>query len=273
MNKHTIEFTVAATISVFGLVINYSQAKAAALYIGRYGYFTKDINLVSFIPESKLIEQITNSQNKNFIIVDRHQIQISTLMNKIEVLAPGNPLKKQIEQEFTDFQSQANNQNINSNTKQKSRDLTGIANPELINQNIEARYQGLIETKSEKIDLFVASNINKQLLGEETEKQKSPESLIAQISTTEDNNKLFPKSLTARVILIIGGVGFIVLVPLINAFFTLDERGNLIFSGWNFGKTKIPETAIALHDKTFTEISNLAKKAEKINDEKFSNKE
>lgn len=276
MERYLTKFTIATAISICGIGIHHNHAHSAALYIGRYGYFTQDINLIGFIPESKLIEQITNSQNKNLIIVEQHQLETSALMHKIDVLAPGKPLKKQIEQEYSDFQhkaSEATRDHTNSQAKPKSSDLTGIANADRINQNIEARYQGFIETKSEKINLFVANKINKQILADNQEKKQLAKSLLEETFTTLENNNLFPKSLTTGVILAISGAGLIIFIPIINAFFALDEQGNLIFSGWKFGKSKVPDSAIALHNQNFKEISNLAKKATKIDNEKFSNRE
>lgn len=194
-------------------------------------------------------------------------------MSKIDALAPAKPLKEQIEGEYQDFTSEAIANKSNLTTSKKSNNLRGVANPDRINQNIESRYQNLVETNSEKIDLFTANKMTNNLLGNEVENQQQSQPFLDNTSIIESNDNLFSKTLTAGVGIVIIIVGSILLLPLVNAFLNLDGENGLSFLGLSFGKPKVPEDAIALHNKTFKEIADLAHKAEKIDNEKFGQKE
>ena len=265
------KFTVTTTLSLLSLgIIISNPVNACTLWVGRYGSFVRDINLVGFIPESKLREQSINSKDRKLSTVNQNRIE-KNLINKIDALASAKPLKEQIEKDYDSFDTQVNANNSNVEDGKSKNDLIEAANSEEINKNIEERYQGLIETNSDKIDLITANKLIEDLSDSSIDSQAQIKSTLDNIDAKE-NNELFSKSLTAGIFLAIGGSGFIILIPILNAFGLAENRFFGLF-GDGFGRPKVPETAIALHDRSFKKISNLATKAEQIDDEKFGKKE
>lgn len=268
---HLRKITVATILSLLELSVSHKKADAGTLCIGRYGSFGRDINLVGFIPQSRAVKQFIDSSNKYPIILDRSQIEKEVLITKIDALASAEPLKEQIEKDYNSFDAQVedNNSNVEENL---SSDLIGIANSEEINQNIEERYQGLIETNSKKLDLVTANKLIKDFSNNSTDSQAQIESALDNIDTNENNN-LFSKSLTAGIFLAIGSSGFLLLIPILNAFYSDEKKGLFGLFNQGFGRPKVPETAIALCDRCLQKVTNLATKAEQIDDEKFGKKE
>lgn len=268
---HLRKITVAAILSLLELSVSHKKADAATLCIGRYGSFVRDINLVGFIPQSHSVKQFIDSSNKYPIVLERSQIEKEVLITKIDALASAEPLKEQIEKDYKSFNDETDLSSSNLEEK-KSSDLIGIANSEEINQNIEERYQSLIETNSEKIALVTTNKLIKNLSDNSTDSQAQIKSALDNIDTNE-NNDLFSKSLTAGIFLAIGSSGFLILIPILNAFNLSGNKGLFGLFGDGFGRPKVPETAIALCDRCFKKLANLATKAEQIDDEKFGKKE
>ena len=76
------KFTVTTTLSLLSLgVIISNPVNACTLWVGRYGSFVRDINLVGFIPESKLREQSINSKDRKLSTVNQNRIE-KNLINK-----------------------------------------------------------------------------------------------------------------------------------------------------------------------------------------------
>ncbi|VEP17405.1 conserved hypothetical protein [Hyella patelloides LEGE 07179] len=268
MRTYRTKVTVVTAFSLLGLSINHKEAIAANSFIDRYGSFAPDINLVDFMPKSELAKQIANPHNENLNTSEQGKIKREALIAKIDALGSAEPLKEQIEKEYNSFDNEANDSSSNLEKTEQSSDLTGIANADRINQNIEDRYDGLVETDSQKIDLFKANQLSK------VPTNNFIKSILSKSSdTSTDPQDSLPKYLTAGIYLAIFGGGCLVLVLVLNAFSSSKNQVFFGFLGNIYGKEKVPDSAITLHNRTLKQITNFAKKAEKIDDEKFGNQE
>lgn len=284
MRTYLTKVTVATAFSLLGSSISHKEAIAANLFIGRYGSFAPDINLVGFIPKSELAKQIANADNKNLNTSEQGKIEQQALITKIDALGSAEPWKEQIEKEYNSFDNEANDSSSNLEKTEQSSDLTGIANADRINQNIENRYDGLVETDGEKINLFQANQLSKELLTDEVlavSTNNQTENILNDTSSVKnelnsknlDTTNILPKSFTAGIILAIFGGGCIVLVPVLNALGLSKNRKFFGFLGNIFGKSQVPNDIVSLHNKTFKQVANLASKILRMDDEKFTNQE
>lgn len=270
MKIYLTKFAVTTTLSLLSLsVIIKNPANACTLWIGSYGSFVRDINLVGFIPQSNLETQITDSKERKLNTANQKQIDKEDLINKIDALASAEPLKEQIEKDYNYFDTQVNN-NSSKVEAELNNNSTEIINSEEINRDIEKKYSGLIENK---IDLIAANKLVKGITENSIEELAENESILEPNSTANDNNQSFSKYYTAGIYLAVFGSGFLFLVPILKAFGSSEVGEFFSLFGESFSRDKIPETAIALHDRSFQKITNLATKAERIDDEKFGKKE
>lgn len=227
------KFTVTTTLSLLSLGIIYNNpANACTLWIGSYGSFVRDINLVGFITTSDLKKQRLNTVNQK-------QLEKEDLINKIDALASAEPLKEQIEKDYNYFDTQIEN-NSSSVEADLSNDSTEIAYSEKVNRNIEKRYQNLIDDNSDKINLVAANKLVEGMTEdsiEELAENKRIKSVLEPSSISDDSNVSFSKYQTAGIYLAVFGSGFLVLIPILKAF-----GGSEI--GKFFSRDKVPETAI-----------------------------
>ena len=273
MRKYLSKVTIAATFSLLGLTIGHSEATAASLFIGRYGSFAPDINFINFIPQNKTAKQITDGSNK-LNTSQQRQLEKKDLIAKIDALGSAEPIKEQIEKEHSSFTNESDKSIITSEERSlDSNDLTGIANPDEINQNIEDRYYSLVET-DEKISLFENNKLTENIIASKDIHTKyTDEALNNTLEASNLEQDLLPKYFTAGVYFAVIGSGFILFVPIIYAFGSSENSSIFAFLNRNYGKENIPESTVTLHNKTLKEIASIARKVERIDSEKFTNKE
>ena len=333
---------IALTVSLLGLIVSSKEARGGALFVGRYGYFSQDINQVSFIPAtkstSKLATQTTNNTSQNQTKQSGSGKPKQTSLEEIQQqlgIAPSSnggsvsgKTKQQIspelarqllsnEQFISDSlqqQSSANSSQLNGQvprayqtfvnssngsnfTSQQSsvlseQELNGIANPDVINQNINGRYQGLVENKNDQMNMLVARQLlvnSSNQLGREFNSGvegasggTNPQEAIAMLQSQglldalpQQQKKTinFPKPLLAAILLLIGWRGYYLLRPWFKAFGESVDQGIVEGLKDKYGNPKVPNSAELLHNRTFKELSSLAGKAERIASEKFGSEE
>ena len=307
MRIHLTKATVVAAIHLLGLGATVSQVNAATLFIGRYGSFVRDINQVGFIPQSKVVKQLIKYPQNHRIYLSQKQIKKEQILGDINALGSSEILKEQVERESNSTSSKKNSDrdrnssivNLRSSNletliqknepTQIDSKLTEIANPNKINQDITNRYHGLVEN-DEQISLFEANQLSKELMsvagasGKETQSQSnlntksiientldtektsnkssSNNSSIAQNTITSQDTEsktVLLKSFTPGILIVVIGSSCIAL------FFVVNVIRNR--------KKSLPDEIITLHKKTLNKVTSLARKIEKIDDEKFQDRE
>lgn len=155
----------------------------------------------------------------------------------------------------------------------KAKQSDQVATAEQINQSIEDRYQGLVEEDTEKTGLIAA---NKKLVSEgilEKETPENPEQNVAFLQsqgvnvTSESKTTTLPLFIT--LFLLISSPFFYSLFVILkssykNLFEELQDK---------FGNPQVPEGTVFLHDRAFKELLSLARKAERVDSEKFTSQE
>lgn len=281
---HVTKVAIATAVYLTGLAIATEQATAANLLIGRYGSFVRDINELGYIPQSKTLAAILANEENLLIGLNKQQLEIDKLLADVETLDKTEVIKQQLTAQyssFTDAISEANpasSEIVEPAIDSPQTSTSKVANADQINQAIEERYQGLVESSEEKIDLFMANKINKELLAQEGETNNvNSEALknalgIENQITTEDIFAI-SESYRAALFIAIVGAGCIVSFPIINAFGSEDSHGVLALLGDKYGKPKVPDSAVDLHKKTFRKLMNLGNKITRIDNEKFGREE
>jgi hypothetical protein len=146
-----------------------------------------------------------------------------------------------------------------------------------INQNIQERYQGLIEKDTEQVGLIEA---NKQLMSEgiiEAATPEDEEKVVAflqsqgiDISSAAQKDTLnAPIPLFVAIFLLISSP---FIYSLISLFKNINQNIIEEFQD-KFGNPKVPEGTVFLHDRSFKELLSLARRAERVDSEKFGNQE
>jgi hypothetical protein len=146
-----------------------------------------------------------------------------------------------------------------------------------INQNIQERYQGLIEKDTEQVGLIEA---NKQLMSEgiiEAATPEDEEKVVAflqsqgiDISSAAQKDTLnAPIPLFVAIFLLISSP---FIYSLISLFKNINQNIIEEFQD-KFGNPKVPEGTVFLHDRSFKELLSLARKAERVDSEKFGSEE
>ena len=146
-----------------------------------------------------------------------------------------------------------------------------------INQNIEERYQGLVEDDGEKIGLLASHKLlqSQGLLTEAT--PEDIEQTVAllrseDILSEESSPNHLPKSLLYSLIALIA----ICAVPMfrfLGRSYIWGEEGIIENFRNKYGQPKISESTVFLHNRAFKELENFARQAEKIDNKKFGSEE
>lgn len=147
-----------------------------------------------------------------------------------------------------------------------------------LNQDIQNRYQGLIEKDTEQTNLIASRD---QLLAEGEigqENLNNDEQITAFLQTRNissldlnDKNRIVNTSIPLVV-----AIFLLATSPFIYSFITLLKNANQnIFEEFQdkFGNPKVPEGTVFLHDRSFKELLSLARRAERVDSEKFGNQE
>ena len=157
-----------------------------------------------------------------------------------------------------------------------------LSTAEEINNHIAERYYDLVENNADSIGLIESQKILKeQGLLEDIHPENSEQitSLIAVDSPWIGNmlgegqvSQHMPRSVLYSLILLFG-IWFIPTFGYISKKFIFGEEGIIEDLQNKFGKPQVPEGTIFLHDRAFQDLEKIAYEVERLNSEKFSNKE
>jgi hypothetical protein len=148
---------------------------------------------------------------------------------------------------------------------------------EEINENIEERYQDLIEEDTEKISLLESNKIAEKLLTEIAPEQTITETDFNGVSIANElqegqAKEYIPKSLLYSLIALIG-IWAIPTINFVGKSYVWGEEGFVENLKNKYGKPKVPEGSVFLHNRSFKELETLGKQAERVDDKKFGNEE
>ncbi|AFZ36361.1 hypothetical protein Sta7437_2840 [Stanieria cyanosphaera PCC 7437] len=146
-----------------------------------------------------------------------------------------------------------------------------------LNQNIQNRYQGLIEKDTEQTNLIAT---RRQLISEDDIVQTTPEDLEQTTAFLQSQGiylDLTDKNRTVNTpIPLLVGIFLLISSPFIYSLISLFKNinQNIIEEFQDkFGNPKVPEGTVFLHDRSFKELLSLARKAERVDSEKFGSEE
>ena len=158
-----------------------------------------------------------------------------------------------------------------------------IPTPEKINQDIQARYQGVIEEDLESISMLAARKLllsGPNVIGKEVESGSNvnveetiamleSQGLLDALPNAKKEVITFPLPLLIGFLLILASL----LAPTVKKIVKVLKEEVIESLQEKYGKPKVPEKAVNLHNKTFRELEKLANRAFRISDEKFGNEE
>ena len=248
--------------------------------------FAKEYALTDCIaienPQARQIasEEQTKDQAKQSI-----QDRLVKVMSRLGLLRNQENTEETVITEI-DKQSTQNSpiKTAQTNNELENIGLEDIPNANQINQDIQDRYQGLVESDGEKVDLFTNNKLTKELIeaGEQISQDdvnkvnttgqaeaKNIQEIIKDSNLIDDSevadrddDEVLSENPNYTIFLAIFGVGCLVALPVVS-----------ILCKNKFSKPKVPDSIIDLHKKTFRKLMNFGNKAARTDDEKFGQQE
>ncbi len=307
MGQYLKKLTVATAISLLSLgTIEANKANSATLSIGKYGSWLNSRELLNSVPRNDLLSSTV--VGRRLLSDNSNYSQIATAKTNLDSATKDKLLQQQLEQQLKtvpqaeklnqkvqdSYQAFLDNPNVASQELEEIEtnivnELSKYNNPDAINRDIQNRYQGLIDTETEQLNLLAARKLimaeNNELGAEFNsgglDARQMQESLallqsqdwIEASPTPQPETIKFPLPLTVGILLLIGWRASYVVVPLLKALGYSIDQGIGEDLREKYGSPKVPDNAVALHDRTFKELRSLAYKAERIASEKFGNEE
>jgi hypothetical protein len=295
-----IQTITATVISMLSLVITLKTPKvdAAVLFVGKYGFLNQKLMLISLIQRQQVLGSLLQG-NKTLISVTE-QSSNSLVQKQFAATAKDSELQQSLSKSVNNLQSAEKlNEQIKDYSptfvdKPLSSQLSkaaGTSKADKINQDIQERTQGLVEGDDE-ISLVEAQkilkstdneigaefnagdldNIDKEPL-EQTVAVLQSQGVAGNILDVDNGSVDFPKPIFLVILLLTSSPIILMFVALGVSFTEAINEGFLDDLKDKFGKPKVPEGSVFLHNRSFTKISDIALKAVKINDEKFGTEE
>ena len=301
METQIQKFTLATTILLLSLgTVETPQANASVLFTGKYASLEKKLKLISVMQREQILADLSQGNEvlisatetnttaqKNKLIstaIARRNTNLNvskelemSLAQSVENLRSAEELKEELEEVASDFV-----ENPNSVSEQ----LGAIPNADKINQDIQDRYQGIIEEDAETIGLIESQKLLKSIDSSLAEgSEANPEELeqtvallqsqgaIGETISGESGDITLPKAIIIGVLLSIGLFITSILVPLAKAFGEMLDEGIVGELKEKYGKPAVPEGSVFFHNRSLKELTSIARKAERIDSEKFGNGE
>jgi len=295
-----IQTITATVISMLSLVITLKTPKvdAAVLFVGKYGFLNQKLMLISLIQRQQVLGSLLQG-NKTLISVIE-QSSNSLVQKQFAATAKDSELQQSLSKSVNNLQSA---EKLNEQIKDYSpafvdkplssqlSKASGTSKADKINQDIQERYQGLVEG-DEKISLVEAQkilkstdneigaefnagdldNIDKEPL-EQTVAVLQSQGVAGNILDVDNGSIDFPKPIFLVILLLTSSPIILMFVALGVSLTEAINEGFLDDLKDKFGKPKVPEGSVFLHNRSFTKISDIALKAVKVNDEKFGAEE
>ena len=277
-------FVIATTMSLVSLGTIDAPSQAGALLGGKYGYSSSELDLYNI-----------NTQNQNIINLlseipvpdsnDSNNSQTSQLdlSQNLDNLGSVDQLNQQVQDYYQVLLDEPTNITQEEANEILAKELDGLPNANQINQDIREKYQDII---GEEADMISMIDTRKLLLSENNElgaefakgadidaeqamAMLQAEGLLDTVPGADKDAITFPLPLFIGFLLIIASI----LAPIFIAVGKVLEEEVVEGLQEKYGKPKVPEKAVTLHNKTFRELKTLANRASRIADEKFGSEE
>ncbi len=309
METQIQKFTLATTILLLSLVtVETPQANASVLFTGKYAFLEKKLKLISILQREEILANLSQGneilisatepnstaqkkqlisssitrRNTNLDVSNELEIAIAQSVNN---LRSPEELSEQIEELNAELEAVASDFVENPNSV--SEQLGDIPNADKINQDIQNRYQGLVEENAETISLIESQELIKSIDSNlaEGDDANNPEELeqtvgllqsqraIGASINTEPEGITLPKAIIIGVLSSIGLFTFSILIPLAKVFAEMLDEGIVDDLKKKYGKPEVPEGSVFFHNRALKQLTSIARKAERIDSEKFGNGE
>ncbi|GAB4543555.1 MAG: hypothetical protein Tsb0014_37250 [Pleurocapsa sp.] len=294
MRQYIQRLTLGTAIALLSLVtVETPQAHGTELSIGKYALLKNKLQIISLAQREQMLASLSkgneilldatenpntrkNQQLLNKIITRRstnNQLEIS-LQQSVSNLRTAEQLDREITKYSPHF------------ITKKSKDLLSA---DKINQDIEAHYVDLIDENTESISLIenqkllsfqdneVGTELNAESELNEQQLKQLEETIItlnSHVSIVDLLNKqrsslANSKPLMATILLIFGASFAFMLAPVIKIF----NEGIISDLQDKYGKPEVPEGSVFMHSRYLKELNKIATKAERLESEKFGDRE
>ena len=294
MRKHPKEVT-RIILALLGLVtVQASQANAAVPFIGKYAFLKNKLKIISLTQREQKLASLAQGNDLLILATERstkssqNLIAASIYSRKNSIFATDKPLQESLAQSVDNLRSADElSQKIDKYvpTFTDNPKSSGISYADKINQDIQNRSQTLIEEgdrigliESQKLLLSDDNEVGREFNGNTEDLEQTVDLLKSQggadnILSDDNNSTSLPKPVMVSFLLLFTSPVFIMFVALGKTVTQTLNEGFIEDLQEKYGKPQVPEGSVFLHDRSFKEISTITLKAEKINDEKFSNQE
>lgn len=289
MGRYLNKVATVATLSLLSLVNIVSPTQAGSLLGGKYGYSLNVLNLgqsqsnspkiINLLSGNLVTDANESSENE---AIDAQYSQIDLAQN-LDTLDSVDQLNEQIQDYYQVFLDDPTSITQEEAEGILAKELNRLPNADQINQDLQERYQDLIGEDLETMSMIdsrklLSSEDNivgaefanaEELDVEQTVAMLQGEGLLDALPSSEKDVITFPLPLLVGFILIL----ITLIAPIFVAVGKVLEEGIVEGLQEKYGKPKVPEKAVTLHNKTFRELKNLANKALRVSDEKFGSQE
>jgi hypothetical protein len=262
MSQPIQKLAIATTISLLSLVVKTDRAYSSVLFLGKYGSL-----------ENKL--QTIISDDRDSLLDNASPFNSLSLQSKINNFQSAEKLDRQL-QTYDRF--------LVAQHKNTSALLPKAVQ---INEGIQQRYQGAIEPTEDQISLIEAHNLVKSSdneLGkefnssdpaavEEAAKLIKSQGWSDEAVAKEREKITFPTPLLAGILLLIATHLAYTFAPLFQYLGQALDEGIVEDLRDKYGNPKVPDSQVLLHEKFWKEVVKIGAKLEKLDSEKFGNKE
>ena len=273
--------TIATTIYLLSLGNITNPAQAGSLLAGKYGYTHNNLNLEELNSQNtQIINLLSDTLVNNSSNIQDSQVDLS---QQLDDLGSVDQLNQQIQDYYQVFLDDPTNISQEEAESILAKELNGIPNADKINQDLQARYQDIIGEELETITMLDSRKLlssEDNILGaelakgddisvEQTVAMLQGEGLLDVLPNSEKDAITFPLPLLVGFILILASI----FAPVFIAVGKILEEEVVEGLQEKYGKPKVPEKAVTLHNKTFRELKTLANRVLRISDEKFGSEE
>lgn len=309
METQIQKFTLATTILLLSVAtVETPQAHASVLFTGKYATLEKKLRLISILQREQVLANlsqgnevlisatesnstakknkfVSNSINRRNTIDATSELEMSLAQSVAKLRSPEElnievtELSAQVEEVASDFVE-------NPNPKALAEHLNNIPDPDRINQDLQDKYLGLVEEDTETVGLIESQELLKSIDSSIAEGENAnPEELEQTVALLQSQNAIgenissesgeitLPKAIVIGVLLSVGLFATSILVPLAKAFGEMLDEGIVGDLKEKYGKPTVPEGSVFFHNRSLKELTSIARKAERIDSEKFGNAE
>ena len=281
MERYLKKIAIATTIYLLSLGTSTPLAQAGTLLVGKYGYRNNNLNLAQ--PSSSNPRIINLLSGNKFIAPNNTKKTPVDLSKKLDSLGSTEQLNKQVQDYYQVFLDEKTHLTSEEAKTVLAKELARLPNAEQINQDIQTRYQDLLDEDEEEMSMLAARKLllsGDNVIGAEVAKGANvnvdetlamlqAQGFLDELPSAEKEVITFPLPLLIGLLLILATL----LAPVFMAIGKVVEEEVVEGLQEQYGKPKVPDKAVTLHNNTFRELKTLANRASRIADEKFGSEE